>query len=177
MFFQFQKMVCTSRKIFFVVRDKEQGLARQGTEGLDNVLGPVAVMGVKTVEGLVEDEQVGILDESPCQQHPSLLSTREQGIFALGESVDVEELHPTVYFQVVFIGEMAEQAHRIVQSTGHNVSHGHGAAIGAIHFGAHVANVFLDVPNALAGAASATEERDVTSIGLRIVGTDQAEQG
>ena len=48
--------------------------------------------------------------------------------------------------------------------------------IRAVHLGRHITDAALDVPDALARAATPSEQRNVLRIGLRIVGAQQAQQ-
>jgi len=41
---------------------------------IEEVLQPLDRLGVEVVRGLVEEEQVGVLEEQPGQRHPTLLA-------------------------------------------------------------------------------------------------------
>ena len=50
-------------ELFLVVGDEDESFVRTLTEGLDDLIDQSAVMVIETVKGLVENQQVGILDK------------------------------------------------------------------------------------------------------------------
>ena len=50
------------------VADEDEGLMGTTDKGFDDMFGHFGVMGVETVEGLVEDEQFGVFDKGAGQQ-------------------------------------------------------------------------------------------------------------
>ena len=50
-------------ELFLVVGDEDEGLVRTLTEGLDDLIDQSTVIVIETVKGLVENQQVGILDK------------------------------------------------------------------------------------------------------------------
>ena len=67
-------MVDAGGKFFLVVGHHDESLAATATEGLDYILHQAAVAVVESVERLVEDEQLGVLDKCPCHENQALLT-------------------------------------------------------------------------------------------------------
>ena len=62
--------------LVLVVAYEDERLVWMLAEIIDDLLHKLAVGVVKTVKGLVEDEQFGVLDESAGQEHQALLAAR-----------------------------------------------------------------------------------------------------
>ena len=50
-------------ELFLVVGDEDESLVRTLAEGLDDIIHQTAVVVVKSVKGLVENQQVGVFDK------------------------------------------------------------------------------------------------------------------
>lgn len=77
-----------------VVGDHDEGLVAALAEGVDDFLYHFAVEGVESVQGLVEDEQLGVLDEGAGQEYQALLAAGELQEGAVGKVFDAKEAHP-----------------------------------------------------------------------------------
>lgn len=64
-----------------------------------------------------------------------------------------------------------------MQTAGHDVDGREVTQVGTMHLRAHIADMAFDVPDALSGSTATAKHLDITGVGLRIVGTDQAEEG
>lgn len=88
-------LVVDARGIFLpVVRHHDEGLIAPPAERINNILDEPAVDIVETMERFVEDYQLRVLNESPCQQCQALLTALEfeegASLFALKS----EHIHP-----------------------------------------------------------------------------------
>lgn len=87
-------MVDAFGEFLLIVGHHDEGLVRTLAEGLYDVLDEAAVGEVKTVEGFIEDEEVGVLDEGTGEEYEALLTTRQFQEGAVGEVTDTEDVHP-----------------------------------------------------------------------------------
>ena len=124
----------------------------------------------------VENEQIGVLDEGACQEAQTLFSAGELEESAVGNSFDAEALHPFLTFCPFLRPRAMIQTDRIRKTGSHNVDGGNVLLISAMELGRNIADVLLDLPDALSAAAFASEEFNVAGIALRVVGADEREQ-
>lgn len=87
-------MVDTFRQFLLIVGDHDESLVGALAEGLYDVLDEAAVVEVETVEGLIEDEEVGVFDEGTGEEYEALLAAGELEEGAVGEVTDAEDVHP-----------------------------------------------------------------------------------
>ena len=59
-------MINTLWTLFFVMTDKDERLVFTLAEGVDDVLGQLAVVIVESVQGLVKYQQFGVFHKGPC---------------------------------------------------------------------------------------------------------------
>ena len=69
------------------------------------------------------------------------------------------------------------QSNAVVQTTGNNLDSRQILQISAMHFRTDIADMFLYFPNTFTRSSFTPEQTDITSIRLRIIGTNQAKQG
>ena len=91
---QQQVMVDARRQFLFVVRHHDKRFVRALAESFDDGLHVGTAGIVETMQGLVEDEQFGVLDEGSCQQAEALLSAAEAQECAFGQRLDAKDAHP-----------------------------------------------------------------------------------
>ena len=58
------------------MRNHDEGFVGTAAEGVDDVAHKVTTIGVEAVQGFVENEQRGILDEGACKETQTLFATR-----------------------------------------------------------------------------------------------------
>ena len=131
---------------------------------------------VEAVEGLVEDEQFGVLDKGSGQEAEALLAAAQAQKGVVRQMVDTEDAHPAETGVALLGTRTYVETHGVAQPAGHDVDGREVLHVGAVHLGAYVADVSLYLPDTLARAAAVAEELYVTGVGLRIVGTDEREQ-
>ena len=125
------------------------------------------------MQGLVQYQQLGVFYKSTCQQYQPLLATRQLQELAFCEMSDAKDVKPpTAFYVVLFVGDSI-QSDGVHQTTGHNADGWQVALVGAMHLGRDVADVLLDIPDALARASRTVKEGDVAGIALRVVCTYQ----
>jgi len=73
--FQVELVVDAGGPLFAVVADEDERLVRAGAEGLDKTENKTATAVVETVQGLVENQQVGVFDEGTGYEHQTLFAT------------------------------------------------------------------------------------------------------
>ena len=73
--FQEQLVVDARGPLLAVMADEDEGLFGTGTEGFDEAEDEATAAVVEAVQGLVEDEQVGVLDEGTGYEHQTLFAT------------------------------------------------------------------------------------------------------
>ena len=61
-------------QFFLVVGHHDEGLVATAAEGLDDILHETAVAVVKTMEWVVEDKELRVLDKCPCHENQALLT-------------------------------------------------------------------------------------------------------
>ena len=171
-----QRAVYRCGEQFGVVRNEQQGLVFAAAEGLNDTLGACPHHRVKPLERLVQNQQVGILDKGPRQQHQSLLAARQPHEAPVGQSLRTQSLHPRPCCRAQLLRDATPAPDGIKQPRGHHIHRSHVVGKGAVHLGREVAYMSLYVPDALARAAAAVEERQIESIGTRVVGTYEAQQ-
>ena len=154
----------------------QQRFPRPAAEGLDDAAHEGAAARVQPVQRLVQDQQRGVLDEGAGQEAQALLAAGEGEERTLVEGADAKRVHPPAARLQLLRLRTAVEPDAVVQAAGHDVQRGEVLQVGAVHLGADVADVPLDVPDALARAPLPPEEGDVAGVGLGIVGTDQAEE-
>ena len=154
--------------------DHDERFVVPTAEGFDNLLDASAVIGVQPVQGLVQNQQLRVLDKGACQECQALLAARQLQERLVFEGRNSKNIHPPLAHGHLAGLRPLVQADAVVQATGHNLYGGQVLQVGPVHLGADVAYVFLDFPNALACAPFPSEEADVAGIGLGIVGTNQA---
>ena len=71
---------------------------------------------------------------------------------------------------------MTEQSDGVEMAAGYKFQAGHIRQEGTVQFRTDIADMPFDVPDTLAGAPTAAEQRNVAGVPLRIVGTDQRKQ-
>ena len=165
------------RKLLLVMAHHNQCLSFLSGIGIDDATHLLPVRSIESVKRFVQNQEVGFLDEGPCQKHQTLLPARKLEETTFLQGSDTEYIHPMpAHLLVLGLGAYI-QTHRVVQSACHDVDGGQVLQVSPMHLRADVSDVFLDFPNALSRAALASEEGDVASITLRIVRTYQAQQG
>ena len=148
-------------ELFGVVRDDDEGDVGLSAVVLDDLRGHQAVGVVESVEGLVEDEEVGGFDEGAGEEAEALRAAGHTEEGAVCEGVDAETSHPGET-GLALLGPRT------------NVESSH---ISAMHLWTDVADMALDVPDAFSRAAFSTKEFNITGVGLWVVGADEAEEG
>ena len=86
---------------------------------------------------------------------------------------DAKDIHPLATDVVFCLFGLGIETDGVLQSTGYDTDGGDVLAVAAVHLWRHVADMLLDVPDAVAAAAFVSEECDVAGIALWIVGTDE----
>ena len=171
-----QRAVYSCGEQFGIVGDEQQGLVFAAAEGLNDTLGACPHHRVKPLERLVQNKQVGILDKGPRQQHQPLLAARQPHEAPVGQSLRTQSRHPRPCGRAQLLRDAAPAPDGIKQPRGNHIHRSHVVGKGAVHLGREVAYMSLYVPNALARAAAAVEERQIESIGTRVVGTYEAQK-
>lgn len=87
-------MVYAGWKLVLVVGDHDEGLVGALAEGIDDVLDQSAIGEVKTMERLIEDEELGILDEGTGKEDKTLLTTGESKERVVGKMSDAKDVEP-----------------------------------------------------------------------------------
>ena len=129
------------------------------------------------MQGLVENQQVGVFDEGACHEHHALLAAGEVEEGAVGQLVDAEEAHPPEALLALVGGGAHVEAYGVLESAGYDMQGGQVTVVAAMHLGRDVAYASLDVPDAHACLAlTVAEESDVAGVALWVVGTDEREQ-
>ena len=163
-------------KLFLIVRDHDERLVRTLAELTDNLTDKTAIAVVEPMQGFVEDEEFGVFDESPGQEAEALLTAAEAKERCVGHLFDAEDMHPSQAGSSPLWTRTDIESDGVTQSAGYHVDGWNVFKVCSMHFGADVTDVSLYLPDALARATTPPEELDVAGVGLRIVGTDQAEQ-
>lgn len=163
-------------ELFGVVRDDDEGDVGLSAVVLDDLRGHQAVGVVESVEGLVEDEEIGGFDEGAGEEAEALLAAghTEEGAFC--EVVDAEASHPGETGLALLGTRTNVESYAVVQSAGDDVNSWQIAHISAMHLWTDVADMALDVPDAFSRAAFSSKEFNITGVGLWVVGTDEAEE-
>ena len=86
---------------------------------------------------------------------------------------DAKDVHPLAADGVFCLFGLGIKSNRVLQPTCHDTDGGDVLTIAAVHLWRHVADMLLDVPDAVATASLVSEECDVAGIALWIVGTDE----
>ena len=103
------------------------------TERLDDVLGQSAVPEIQAVQGLVQNQQLGVFHKGPCQQHQSLLTTRQLQKLSLSQMSDAKDVKPpTAFLVVLFVGDSI-QSDGVHQTTGYDADGRQVALVGPMH--------------------------------------------
>ena len=163
-------------ELFGVVRDDDEGDVGLRTVVLDDLRGHQAVGVIESVEGLVEDEKVGGLDEGAGEEAEALLAAGHAKEGAVCEVVDAEASHPGETGLALLGTRTNVESNAVVQSAGDDVNSWQIAHISAMHLWTDVADVALDVPDAFSCAALSSKEFYITGVGLWVVCADKAEK-
>ena len=91
--------------------------------------------------------------------------------------IDAEHAHPSVAYLLLLWPWLGVESHRIMQSAGYYMDGRHVAHIAPVHLGTHISYVVLYLPDAFARTSPVPEKLDGAGVTLRIVGTDQTQQG
>ena len=89
--------------------------------------------------------------------------------------LDAEYAHPPSAFLAFGFICSGVETYGILQSACHHLYHRDVMMIGTMHLGRDIANMALDLPDALARTSFPAKQTDVTGIGLRIVGANEGE--
>ena len=159
MAFQEDAVVYALREILLVVGDVDEravGVVIHIAvyDGFDQI----AVAKVQSVKRLVEDQQVGTFHESPGHQNQSLLTTRHLEEFAVGQMPDTEYVHPFQTLVFFLLRRCEVKPYGVFQSAGHNLQRRDILFVAPVHLGRDVADMFLDVPDALTRTALVSEQ-------------------
>ena len=163
------------RQFVGIVRDYDECHHRVRTIVFDDAGGEQSIGFVEPVEGFVEDEQIRRFDEGTCQEAETLFAAADAEERAVGQVLDAEASHPHEARLALFRARTHIEPHAVVEPAGNDIYGGQVAHVASVHLRADVADVAFDVPDALACASAAPEEFDVAGVGLRIVGTNEAE--
>ena len=164
------------RLLIVVVRDHDEGDVGIGTIVLDDGCGTQAPFVVETVEGFVEDEEVGRFDESSRQEAEALFAAAHVQEHPVGQMLNAENAHPGEAGLPLLGPWTYIQPYTIVQPTGYDIYGRQVALVGSVHLRADISDMAFDVPNALARSTSPSEQFYVAGISLGIVGTDEAQE-
>ena len=148
-FLQLQMMVDAGGEFFLIVGDKDEGLVVTFGKSLNDLLYELAVGGVETMKGFVENQQLGVFHEGAGKEHQALLTAGKLQEGALLGAFNTEYPHPETAFLIVFFGGVDVQAYGVFQTAGHNLDGWDVTVVGAMHLGRDIADVFFDVPDAL----------------------------
>ena len=135
------------------------------------------VPGIKSVKRLVQDKQVGVFHEGSGQENQALLPTRKLKEATVLQVSNAEYLHPMLANASLLGFRANVEPYRVMKSACHDIDGRHILEISPMNLRTYVTDVFLDFPNALSRTTLATEERDIARITLRIIGTNQAQEG
>ena len=153
--------------ILFFCAHHDERLLRILAVVVDDALHHQTTADVQSVKRFVKNKQIGILDEGARQKTQTLLAAGEFEERAVGNCFDAETLHPLLTLSALLgTGTMIE-TDGIREAGSHNVDGGNVLLISAMEFGRDVADVLLDLPDALSGASLASEEFDVAGVALR----------
>ena len=142
-------MVDASRESFLVVGDEDEGFVGALGKGLNDLFYELAVGGVETMKGFVENQQLGVFHEGAGKEHKALLTAGKLQEGALLGAFNTEYPHPETAFLIVFLRGVDVQTYGVFQAAGHNLDGWDVTVVGAMHFGRDIADMFFDVPDAL----------------------------
>ena len=155
-------------QFFLVVCHHDHRLVVALAECLDDILHQSAVDVVKSVQWFVKNQELWVLDEGSCQENQALLAT--------GEFEEPEDLHPETALVHILVLWFDVETHGIHQSAGYDTDGWQISLIGAMQLWRNVADMLLDVPDALAASSWITKEGDVAGVTLWVVCADKAQQ-
>ena len=141
------------RKLFLIVRHHNHRLPRPVAIAPDDLLHLHTVVRVQSMQRLVQYQQVGFLNKSPCQKHQALLSAGKLEEATVLQRTDAEGDHPSFANLLIFRTRTHVEPHGIVQSACHNVDGRQVLQVCPMHFGTYITNVLLDFPNAFTGSS------------------------
>ena len=84
------------------MRDHDHRFVLPLTERFDDVLNQTTVGVVKTVQGLIEDEQTGVLDKGTGKENEALLTAGELQERSFFQSFQTENPHPLPTDLIIF---------------------------------------------------------------------------
>ena len=125
------------------------------------------------MQGLVQDDQLWVFDKGTGQQRQTLFTTRQLQEGTVCQRGNAKDVHPPATALIVLWGRYGIESDGVHQTTGHNADDRQVALVRTVHLRGHIANVLLDVPDALPGTSRTVKQGDVTGIALWIVGTDE----
>ena len=124
----------------------------------------------------VEDQQRRVLDHGPGDERQALLAERQPGEWLIGAAVHAEECQPVVGDGLLCVGAPGVEADAVVEAGDDDVLQAGADPVLPLQRRGHVADVLLDLPDALAGAALEAEDVDVVHVALGMIAGDQREQ-
>ena len=83
----------------------------------------------------VENQQLGVLYESPCHENDALLAARQMQERTLGQVVDAKETHPPQTLLTLFTRRTDVEPDGVFQSAGYDVKGRQVAVVAAVHLG------------------------------------------
>ena len=164
-------------QFFLVVCHHDHRLVVALAECLDDILHQSAVDVVKSVQWFVKNQELWVLDEGSCQENQAVLTTGEFEEPDLFFSFETEDLHPETALVHILVLWFDVETHGIHQSAGYDTDGWQISLIGAMQLWRNVADMLLDVPDALAASSWITKEGDVAGVTLWVVCAYQTEQG
>ena len=113
-------MVNVVWEFFLIVGDHDERLVLALAEGLDDIFDESAIVEIKSVERLVENEQSGVLDKCPRQEDKALLSRRKFEEGGLVVLPDTEDIHPEAANIHLFRLRLEVETDGVAQSRRHD---------------------------------------------------------
>lgn len=148
--FKIKLFVNAGRQFLSIVSNHDECFVWPLAKRLNDVENQAAVIVVETMERLVENEQFGILDESPAHQHQPLLAAAELQERAFGQLPDAEKAHPPAALLLLLAIGMDIEPYGVLKSAGHYVDGREVTQVGTVHLWRNVAYMAFDFPDAFA---------------------------
>ena len=117
---------------------------------IDDGLYQIAMTEVEAMKGFVENEEIGRFDEGSRQQYQALFATRHLEELTISQMLDAKGFHPFQATLFLHLRRTGVETNGIFQSTGHNLDGRDVLLVASMHLGRYVADMFLDITDALA---------------------------
>ena len=161
--------------ILRVVGDEQQLAAAGLQQTLDEAAYQLSIEWVEPLQGFIQDQQARVLDQGSYDEQQSLLTKGEAVEWRLCQRLHAQQRQPLLgQPQSLIAGCLIEADGVKITGEDHRQWRGTDPVV-QVQAGADVTDMLLDLPDALATAASSAKQSQIIAVTLGVIAGDQGE--